>query len=345
MKTLRPRPMKNLLPSMIVYTGFFACTLLTTPHASLGDGLQGVRVGSPNTGRLGTPGSVGTGNSALQSPTKLNTIAQQDPILGELNRLTQETSPGKSDPPSEREESEPAWHDDPVEPDWVDFAPATSDPEISLEEVRKYVNAPKIYDAPLRSDSDEGVGPYEHGRDIPMWVDGSYMTEGSWTYFRHRGVENGAAQGIKLHVSAAANEERVTIERATEYLQKNLIPHKVATKTGYEKFVGGTQEGKLITIYPKDEDQAKELIEKLNELAASNDLQRADAIQGEARVGPNVFARYGQSYYQRGVPDGYLKTPEGGFERDERGAAPWPTWYTPPPWLTEMVKENTPSDQ
>lgn len=345
MKTLRTRPMKNLLPSMIVYTGFFTCALLTTPHASFGDGLQGIGVGSHNTRSLGTAGSVGTSNTALQPPTKLNTIAQEDPILGELNRLTQETSPRKSSPPSELEESEPTWLDDAMEPAWDEFEPGISDPEISLEEVRKYVNAPKIYAEPLRSDCDEGVGPYEHGGDIPMWVDGSYITEGSWTYFRHRGVEKGAAQGIKLHVSAAVNEERATIDRATEFLQKNLIPHKVATDTGYEKFVGGTQEGKLITIYPKDEDQAQELIEKLNELVAANDLQRAEAIQGEARVGPNVFARYGQSYSQRGVPDGYLKTPEGGIEKDERGVAPWPTWYTPPPWLTEMVKENAPSDQ
>ena len=261
-----------------------------------------------------------------------------------MNNLKQETTQNESHQQSDSEKSDADLRNDTFEPNWDDegFEPSISG-EFSLEEVKKYINAPKVYDKPFRPAGDDGVTPYEEAHAIPLWVDGRYVEPfegGYFAQFSHRGIEKGEAQGLKIHISAAPNEERATIDLITEFLQKNLVEHKVATAKGYEKFVGGTQQGKLITVYPKDEAHAKELAEKLNRLVAENDLQRADDIQGEARVGPNAFVRYGAKKSQRGVPDGSIKTPTGEIEKDLRGEASWPTWYTPPPWLSDLVDEN-----
>lgn len=99
MRTVRTCPMKNVLPSLIVCTGLFTCALLAAPHSSFADGLHGVRVDSNNTTYLGTEGSSEAGKDQLQGQITPKTPAQEDPLLAELRKISEELTPSKKKKP------------------------------------------------------------------------------------------------------------------------------------------------------------------------------------------------------------------------------------------------------
>ncbi len=152
-------------------------------------------------------------------------------------------------------------------------------------------------------------------------------------------------QGWKLHVSATRLSAPEVLHRAAEVLVKAGCAFKTArdlqtveamTSGNYDR----AQCGKIITAYPRDDDQLRELAPLLDDATAG---LAGPAILSDRpyRKGSLVHYRYGAFRGVRvlgndGSFDVRLRAPDGTLVEDHRKA-----WFSPPPW-TELPFPGNP---
>jgi hypothetical protein len=146
-------------------------------------------------------------------------------------------------------------------------------------------------------------------------------------------------QGWKMHVSM--NPERATeiAETVLPELRKKGITHKIAKDLADFSKWEGTQAGKFITIYPRTDQEAREIARLISDALEKKGLKGSDfiPIKGEDVSGTGVYARYGRFTGgplkdAKGNPipgsKGKIMGPDGRLYEDIRGG-PTPDWVRP----------------
>jgi hypothetical protein len=166
-------------------------------------------------------------------------------------------------------------------------------------------------------------GYYTGGTAFAQWGEGADLPD----------------QGWKLHVSLAPEHASEIADAVLPQLRKMNVTHKVAHSLGDFSRWEGTQAGKFITIYPHNEQEARQLSKIFSEVLEKKGFKSSDfiPIKGEEDCGTGLFGRYGR--FTSGdlrdaagnvIPesDGMLLSPEGRLYEDARGAAR-PSWVAP----------------
>jgi serine/threonine protein kinase len=141
--------------------------------------------------------------------------------------------------------------------------------------------------------------------------------------------------GWKLHVSATPMSAATVLARVAPLLIARNCPFKFARSVDtVVRLVSRNAErgggGKVVTVYPDDDDQFRALAEELHE--ATYGLP-GPSILSDRRYRPDslVYYRYGgfrgNSLGNDGVYENRLVGPDGDEARDVRNA-----WFSPPPW-------------
>jgi hypothetical protein len=93
-------------------------------------------------------------------------------------------------------------------------------------------------------------------------------------------------------------------------LVRRGIEHKVVDDLARFAAQNGSQTGKFITIYPRNDAQARAIADLVSEILRRRGLRTSDFVQppGEAVLGHGVFGRYGR------FTDGNLIDPRTGRE-------------------------------
>ncbi|MFE5549806.1 class IV lanthionine synthetase LanL [Streptomyces sp. NPDC056534] len=175
----------------------------------------------------------------------------------------------------------------------------------------------------------------------------SVRPDKAWCYVTPP-AQGGASRehGWKLHVSATPLSAPLVLARAGEVLVRAGCSFKFGTDIKrvselVDQWYPRGGSGKFITVYPKSDDQFRELAERLHE--ATEGLP-GPAILSDKRLRPGslVFYRYGEiSGGGRSVftDDGEFRRqmmgPDGAVAEDARNA-----WFSPPPWATSPFPEE-----
>ncbi|MFE5947626.1 class IV lanthionine synthetase LanL [Streptomyces sp. NPDC056480] len=143
--------------------------------------------------------------------------------------------------------------------------------------------------------------------------------------------------GWKLHLSATPLSAPLVLARASEVLVRSGCAFKFATDISrvsdlVDQWHSRSDGGKFITAYPKDDDQFRDLAEKLHQ--ATEGL-RGPAILSDKQLRPGslVYYRYGgmggggRVFTDDGAFKRQMTGPDGTAFEDERNA-----WFSPPAW-------------
>jgi hypothetical protein len=157
-------------------------------------------------------------------------------------------------------------------------------------------------------------GSYAMPDTCPVWIE----NEGT--------IDVPYGQGLKIHVSAKPETALKIAKAVLPILEENKISYKIIYDlplmrglyylTQYENssnLIGGsksTQAGKFIVLYPKNLEQAKELIQKLEQSFKKNNFTKDDfvKVEGDAEIGDagGIFARYGHIQHHQSRDWRYL---------------------------------------
>ncbi|MFF0478758.1 class IV lanthionine synthetase LanL [Streptomyces sp. NPDC004284] len=152
------------------------------------------------------------------------------------------------------------------------------------------------------------------------------------------------AQGWKIHLSATAGNCTEVLERVVDTLLAARCAFKfVAGQERYRRSVSRRTDrasaGKLITVYPNDDGQFRELAEALDR--ATRGLTGPVILTDRPyRPGSLVQYRYGAFAGRRVLGDNglyasVLVAPDGTLVPDDRSA-----WFCPPPWAVDPLAEE-----
>lgn len=159
-----------------------------------------------------------------------------------------------------------------------------------------------------------------------------------WIYVRNENTTP-PEQGWKLHVSANVMSARDVLERILAVLLKDDAHFKVLSSKSTlvqlnNGFLGPSQVGKFVTVYPNNDDQAIRLATALD--AATNGLA-GPSIPSDRPLAPGSLVHYrygGFSDRQVQIPIGVILPailrPDGVLVPDERR-----TLFSPPDWATD----------
>ena len=165
-----------------------------------------------------------------------------------------------------------------------------------------------------------------------------YTPTGYWSeHFSIYDVEL-PLQGWKFHVSAKPENMHEIAEKMLPVLQREGIPHKVVNPKQFDRYVSKignpdkTQQGKFITVYPQNNEEARRYAQLLRQIVEDNNFNRDDFINipNENEIAPGIFVRYGRLIsgdLRRAdgtrIPntDGNILTPDGRLIEDPRGSA------------------------
>ncbi|MFI0424838.1 class III lanthionine synthetase LanKC [Spongiactinospora sp. 9N601] len=151
-----------------------------------------------------------------------------------------------------------------------------------------------------------------------------------WIHYHPPGVRL-PRQGWKIHVSASkANVERVLL-RVLRYcfsrgIALKAVPGPVEWRNRNDKYADRAGSGKLVTIYPSDEEQFAVVLEGLGSLLTG---EEGPYILSDVRWGDGpLYVRYG-AFQDRRTHDGALaiEDPSGNLVPDPRGPV-----FAPPEW-------------
>jgi predicted Ser/Thr protein kinase len=169
--------------------------------------------------------------------------------------------------------------------------------------------------------------------------------EGKWRYSREVG-EGESDQGWKLHVSATILNACDVIEAIAPALRESGVLFKAPVSLVFLGEINGgirhgySQVGKAFTIYPRTDDEALELAERLDEL--TRDF-RAPEVPFDRRYGPksNVYYRYGAFRRIEGEtlnnePTSLIVNDRGEFVADRRDIAV-------PEWIADIFGSFAPT--
>ncbi|MCE3553038.1 class IV lanthionine synthetase LanL [Pseudonocardia sp. RS11V-5] len=154
--------------------------------------------------------------------------------------------------------------------------------------------------------------------------------------------------GWKLHLSATPRTAQAVLRGIVPCLAAQRVAFKFAPDLAAVRLLGSrecdrAQAGKVITVYPRDDEEFVALADELD--AATQGLAGPRILSDRAyRTGGVVHYRYGAfdkpaELTVDGVYRGVVLTPEGLAETDRREPR-----YTPPPWVTcpiPQVEEGT----
>ena len=201
------------------------------------------------------------------------------------------------------------------------------------------VNAAEAYSAAFTRMSARHSVDWE----ITDWSDGPLQ----WRFFRRCGVDL-PVQGWKIHVTASATEAPELLAALGTLPGKLAFSFKIPRRLEDIVFLnsgdaGLQQLGKIVTIYPGDDEQAREIIMRMDRLWPSS---RGPEVQSDlhTRPGSAVSFRYGvfgsgaTTVSSTGVHDFALVFPDGSRAPDKRlpdgeqhGQAPPPPVECCPP--------------
>lgn len=129
-----------------------------------------------------------------------------------------------------------------------------------------------------------------------------YLSKGYWA--QHVGsygkINELPLQGWKFHVSAKPETMLKIGKDLLPELQKRGIPHKVVSNfDGYLARAGKegkSQQGKFITVYPRNEEEAVEYGKMLKKIMSEKGYTRDDFlnIPNEMELAPGLYGRYGR---------------------------------------------------
>lgn len=197
----------------------------------------------------------------------------------------------------------------------------------------------KYYEPPLEKVAESALKI----SDAPSnWVKSS---DNHWTYFLKIGSDL-PIQGWKIHVSSNPKEGQTVLEVVSNLLFELSIPFKYVSNVWEliiknSKYGDRSSSGKFITIYPKDENQFADLLEKLHILL--KDFSKGPYILNDKRwLDGNIYFRYGafkEMYLIQGaakIPA--IKSPSGELIPDSRTP-----YYTVPDFIEEplIIKKMT----
>lgn len=163
---------------------------------------------------------------------------------------------------------------------------------------------------------------------------GEYKDNGYWWQFIDMVDVDLPQQGWKFHVSAKPENMAQVARDVLPELKKLNIPHKVVGDfQRYAQSVGtsSSQQGKFITVYPRNTEEAQQYGRILKEIMQRRGYQSDDFlnIPNEHEFAPGVFGRYGRLVGGNLVrPDGRvihgtdndILMPNGEVMPDPRGA-------------------------
>ena len=172
---------------------------------------------------------------------------------------------------------------------------------------------------------------------------GEYHSNGYWRQWAGFDTTTLPAQGWKLHVGAKAETAEQIARALVPELKRRGIMHKVVDDLSSFAELDprtNTQAGKFITVYPRNDREAREISRYVDDYLKNQGFHESDFIDtpGEKRVGVGVSARYGrftggplQDAHGFEIPgsDGHLLTPNGQVVEDVRGQAA-PNWAPDP---------------
>lgn len=140
-------------------------------------------------------------------------------------------------------------------------------------------------------------------------------------------------QGWKIHISARPGDDEKALQRVPDLLFRLGVPFKhLLSKRSFMqlnmKYANRASSGKLITVYPQNDDQFSLLLDKLDKL--TNDLEGPYILSDTQYKQSPVFFRYGGFYYRNFLnEDGStvlaIQDPDGNLVEDIRS----PTFVLP----------------
>lgn len=136
----------------------------------------------------------------------------------------------------------------------------------------------------------------------PAWIEGD------------TGKRNERHQGLKIHISAKPETALKIAEIVLPIIHTSDIKYKVMYDLRYMRYIyylnqydnknlmigdgRSTQAGKFIALYPSTQEEAREIIQKLDEAFKTHHLSSEDFVKvpGDAQVGDTggIFVRYGK---------------------------------------------------
>ncbi|GLW89576.1 class III lanthionine synthetase LanKC [Actinokineospora globicatena] len=145
-------------------------------------------------------------------------------------------------------------------------------------------------------------------------------------------------QGWKVHISATPANAELVLGKTYEYCRTRSLPFKHLRSPSLllarnAKYAPRAASGKLITLYPPDDDRLAEVLEELSEVLHG---EPGPYILSDLRYGSGpLYVRYG-AFVQRWTDDGLpaIATPDGTLVPDVRKPAfTVPDWVDVPPCL------------
>ncbi|MFG2005539.1 class III lanthionine synthetase LanKC [Spirillospora sp. NPDC048911] len=165
--------------------------------------------------------------------------------------------------------------------------------------------------------------------------------DGGWVYLRPPGVRL-PEQGWKVHVSVARDEAEETVETVADYCLRHRVAAKFLRSDRIVHIVNGkqaarTSSGKLITLYPVDDAQLRQVLDDLSIALAD---RRGPRVLSDLRWGESpLYLRYGgfQEHYCLS-PEGEhvlaIRDPDGRLVQDRRGPVfRVPSWVRVPDFV------------
>jgi hypothetical protein len=188
---------------------------------------------------------------------------------------------------------------------------------------------------------------------LPSVPDGwSTVDMDTWRVLRPDGVPL-PVQGWKVHVSSGLDNAESVLREVHDYCVAGRIPFKHLRSRNVllarnSKYAPRAASGKLVTIYPADDDQLATI---LAELGAILDGETGPYVLSDLRIGRGpLYVRYG-GFLERSTitEDGSLvpavQRPDGALVPDQRrpGFHP-PEWVTPPEFLAPHLAARRGTD-
>ena len=175
----------------------------------------------------------------------------------------------------------------------------------------------------------------------PRDKDKIYFTEPNSIWVHHFNThisDDTLLQGWKFHVSAKPENMHEIAEKLLPILQREGIHHKFLQPEYFDRYVNTigqpnrSQQGKFITVYPQNREEAKKYAQILKQVMEENNFNRNDFINipNEYEIAPGVFVRYGRMGHGNlrrsdgtEIPntEDHIFTPDGQVMEDPRGQA------------------------
>lgn len=145
-------------------------------------------------------------------------------------------------------------------------------------------------------------------------------------------IEDIPRQGFKVHLSATVLNCESVVKKVIPYFLQHKIQFKVIkdvyTLVELNKgWLGYSQIGKFITVYPKDTEELKDLVDVLRE---KTNREYGPTIPTDKKIGDILYYRYGAFYYKDGKKP-LLTLPNGQMVEDKK-IDPVPSWIEDDPF-------------